>query len=90
MSIRGDGKLLLTKSYLIWHSCALCMSLYLMILFPLNSGDECSLYLVLLMQRMVFVCEISSLLIHFLYEFPQSRQVRMHQTVINNTQMSSS
>ena len=30
------------------------MSLNLIILFRLNSGDECSLYLALLMQRMAF------------------------------------
>ena len=49
------------------------MSLNLVILFRLNSGDECSLYVALLMQRMAFFCKISSLLIYFLYEFPQSR-----------------
>ena len=41
------------------------MSLNLIILFRLNSGDECSLYLALLMQRMAFVCKISSINILF-------------------------
>ena len=65
-SIKGGGKLLLTKSYISWPSCELCMSLNLVILFHLNSGDECSLYVALLMQRMAFFCKISSLLIYFL------------------------
>ena len=79
-SIKGGSKLLLTKSYISWPSCELhvCMSLNLVILFRLNSGDECSLYVALFMQQMAFFCTIFSLLIYFFYR--SSPRVGYHMT----------
>ena len=68
----GVGKLFLRNSYINLQHCNLYMSCSLSILHFLNSGDEGSLYMALLIVLMGFFWEISSLWRYFLYVFPHS------------------